>query len=183
MEKEFTQTVPFKLHISDDEPAKEPKLIRATLFPYPTMNFDLQTYQTRMQKIRASRTGSLKNDPDEIREYLLNNRMAYLFLGDTEFPGSIITLRCFNDKIMIDTDPDRKDRSLITWSIDNAYYKYVNAIDNYNQKVKSGKIKGNDVVQYTTDEVSNEPVPMLDNDDLMDALYKKIEKEHKQGQI
>lgn len=168
MEEKYVETKGFTIHSNDGD--KVPKLIRPTLFPYPMLEF--ANYDTRMQKIRLARTGNLPNNPDAIREYLKNNRTCYLFIGDTEYPGSIITLRYFDNNVMIDKEPDPKYKSLMTWAIDNSYFKYMNAIDSYERAVKAGKIKE----ETTTDEVSGKPVPVL-GDGLLDELYAKLEAE------
>lgn len=168
MEEEFKDTKGFVIHTNNGD--VKPKLIRPTLFPYPMLDF--ANYDTRMQKIRLARTGNLPNHPDAIREYLENNRTIYLFLGDLDFAGSVATLRYFDGHVVINHDPEPKHKSLITWAIDNAWYKYINAIDAYNRAVKSGKIDE----ELTTDEVSGEPVPVL-GDGLLEEFYKKLEAE------
>lgn len=175
MEEEYTGKSGFDIHLTNDK-VLHPKLLRVTVFPYPMLDFTV--YNTRMQKIQKARTGSIENTSEAITEYLKNNRSVYLFLGDTQFPNSIITMRCLQGKILINTEPERTHRELIKWAMDNAYYKYMNAIDKFNREYKKSKNKA----QFTTDEVSDEPVPML-GDNLLQEIYNKIEAEQKAGII
>lgn len=173
-EVEYTDTEPFTLHPLGI-PARAPKLLRPILFPYPIL--DLYTMQSRMEYIRKSRTGSIENNPDVIREYLKNNRSCYLFIGDTEFTGSMITLRWFEGKPMINRAPSEAHHSLMLWAMDNAYYQYIKVVDKYEKEAEK-----NPDLEFTTDEVSGKPVPML-NDDLLIETYKKIEEEVANGTI
>lgn len=176
----FTQDEGFTLHLDENNNSK-PKLLRVTIFPANTMDF--QSYELRNDTMTSSRTGNLPNTGKAIREYLENNRNCYMFIGDTEYPNSIITLRYFNGDVQINREPEPKDRSLILFSINNAYYKYINAIDAFDRAVRKMSKKELEQRQlYTDDEVASRPVPML-GDGLLDEIYRKIEQEKKTGQI
>lgn len=176
----FNQDEGFVLHLDDDSEST-PKLLRVTIFPANTMDF--HSYEIRNETMLKSRTGNIPNTGKAIKEYLENNRNCYMFIGDTEYPNSIITLRYFEGDVQINKMPEPKDKSLIIFSMNNAYYKYMNAIDAFDRAVEKMSKKEKEERQlYTDDEIASKPVPLLD-DGLMDEIYRKIEKEKQSGLI